>query len=82
MRTLKEKVKYNKERKTEFSQGYTLGVTMYSEYVRQNAEGKATINSIVAQSKAMAKDGDQWGKGVMCGMRDAGRERKKKHKEK
>ena len=44
MRTLKEKVKYNKERKTEFSQGYTLGVTMYSEYVRQNAEGKATIN--------------------------------------
>ncbi len=81
-RTVKEKVNYNKGRKTEFSGGYTLGVMLYNDYPKQNGEGKKTINSIVGDSKELAKAGDQWSKGVMCGMRDAANERKAKRKRK
>ena len=76
--TLEEKVNYNRNRDSNFSMGYVFGVTLYNDYVKMDKKTKATINSIVTNSKELARNGDEYGKGFMRGMRDAAKDRKEK----
>lgn len=77
-RTVDEKLKYNRERKTPFSSGYYLGVTLYSDYRKTDDEGKKITRELIDTSKSLALSGDDFGKGFMCGVRDAANERKAK----
>lgn len=80
-RTLKEKYDYNRARNDgEFSSGYCIGVTMYKDYVKGDDEYKKVIREFVDTSKELARDGDKFGKGVMCGYRDCANERKARQK--
>lgn len=78
--TIDEKVKFNAERGTSFGVGYSFAVGLYRDYPKSDAMKKATINSIFTNSKVLAQQGDPFGKGVMCGLRDAANERKAKKK--
>lgn len=77
-RTVDEKYEYNKNRNTPFSNGYTFGVTMYRHYLKAAPEHKADIKALIASSSKDARSGDQWSKGVMCAVRDAADERKRR----
>lgn len=80
MKTLKEKLAYNQSRNTEFSQGYCMGVKDYHNYVKLSEKDKKIHNESVDIFKSCASMGDQFAKGVMCGIRDAANERKAKKK--
>ena len=78
-RTLDEKLEYNRKRAdlgSSFSKNYVLGVLLYGEYPKTDAEGKATIKRIIDTEKEFARDGNEGSKGFMCGIRDAANERK------
>ena len=81
-RTVDEKLKYNDNRKTPFSVSYVIGVRIYRNYPKVNAEGKKTIDEIIQSAKELARKGDDTGKGILCGMRDAAKERKERKKRK
>ena len=72
-----EKVSYNKKKKGMFSVGYVFGVSLYRDYPKGDRELKKISESIVSEAKSMAKRGDLYSKGVMCGVRDAANERKR-----
>lgn len=76
MRTLKEKYSYNKSKRGEFSAGYCLGVDIYNDYPKGNDSLKSTYKSLITNAKKLALKGDSYGKGIMCGVRDAASERK------
>ncbi len=77
MRTLMEKLEYNKRRRSSFGVGYTTGVTLYSEYSKLDKESKRLVKETITDARELAKQGDKYGKGFMCGVRDAANERKK-----
>ncbi len=76
-----EKLVYNKKRKGLFSTGYVLGVEIYRGYSKGNKESKALTRGIISDSNDLARMGDEYGKGVMCGVRDAANERKARKKD-
>lgn len=79
--TVDEKYRYNKARNDgKFSSGYCIGVTMYKDYVKGDDEYKKIIREFVDTSKELARGGDKFGKGVMCGYRDSANERKARQK--
>lgn len=80
MRTLEEKLRYNSIRKTDFSFGYKLGVSIYKDYPKLNEKGKQEIKCLIDDYKDLARGGDKISKGFMCGIRDAANERKRKKK--
>lgn len=77
-RTLKDKLKYNSKRNTDFAFGYRLGVRMYKDYPKDTAKGKLETKRLIDGFKTLARGGDETSKGVMCGIRDAANERKGK----
>lgn len=77
-RTVDEKYEYNRKKNTPFSSGYTFGVTMYRLYSKAAAADKDNIKALIASSSENARSGDQWCKGVMCAVRDAANERKRR----
>ena len=79
-RTVDEKLKYNEGKKTPFSTGYKLAVFLYRNYVKGDAEMRASIKGSIDTSKELAKTGDELSKGFMCGIRDAANERKARQK--
>lgn len=76
VRTLKEKYDYNKRKSGEFSSGYCMGVDIYNDYPKGNDTLKSTYKSLITNAKYLALKGDSYGKGIMCGVRDAASERK------
>lgn len=79
-RTVEEKVNYNKQRKGLFSSGYVLGVSLYEDYSKSDDEMKKMTKSIIDNSKINARNGDEFGKGIMSGYRDKANERKERLK--
>lgn len=78
MKTLDEKLNYNKGQKTDFSFGYCLGVDMYKNYPKDTEKGKLETKRLIDNFRELAIWGDKISKGVMCGIRDAANERKRK----
>ena len=76
MRTVDEKLAYNRKQNSVFGVGYVLGVNIYREYPKVNAKDKAVIKDLISSASKNARNGEQWDKGVMCGVRDAANERK------
>lgn len=74
--TVDEKVKYNRKRNTDFGTGYVFGVNIYRDYSKVSAKDKATIKELISSARENARNGEQWDKGIMCGVRDAANERK------
>ena len=74
--TVDEKVIYNRQRNTEFSNGYVLGVAIYREYAKADKKMQATIKEVINGASENAKHGYKMDKGIMCGVRDAANERK------
>ena len=52
----------------------------YSDYKKMDSRGKQVISDIIGRNKRLARNGDEMGKGFMCGVRDAANERKSKQK--
>lgn len=77
-RTVEEKLRYNRGRKTSFSSAYCLGVSVYRDYPQADTKTKALIRQMIDQNKQAARTGDESAKGFMCGIRDAANERKGK----
>ena len=83
MKSVDEKLKYNKEQHTAFSFGYTFGVKAYRSYSTVNATQKKLIKADIDDNRRIAK-GDssrgsvQYAKGFMCAIRDCANERKSK----
>ena len=99
-RTFEEKVNYNEanSKKSDFSAGYSLAVTLYNSYVKLPNEGKQTVQRLfdnariglrAGQEKLKTANSDMarynakqsidYNKGMLCGMRDAANERKKRN---
>lgn len=79
MKTLTEKVAYNEKKKDGFSMGYCAGVRFYKNYGKGGAPvDKKAHNQYIDDMKDAAKRGYSYGKGFMCGIRDAANERKSK----
>ena len=76
-----EKLAYNRKRKGRFSTGYLLGVAIYRDYPKGDSVTKRNTKEIISDSNALARIGDDYGKGVMCGVRDAANERKARKKD-
>lgn len=76
-RTVEEKYKYNKGRKSEFAGGYCIGVDVYRNYVKMNDEGKNVVHKSIDAFMQNARKGDPLSKGIIAGYRDAANERKK-----
>ena len=76
--SFEDKIKYNKGRKSEFSQGYLVGATMYKDYPRLREVDRAFIRKRFDEEKIRARKGDAFAKGVVCALRDASQERKAK----
>lgn len=74
--TVDEKMAYNRKKNTMFSSGYILGVNIYREYPTASGKEKAVIKDIISSAKSNARSGEEWDKGIMCGVRDAANERK------
>ena len=74
--TVDEKLAHNRKKNTLFSAGYVLGVNIYRSYPKANAKDRATVKEIISSAREGAREGDEWNKGVMCGVRDAANERK------
>lgn len=80
MQSLDDKIKFNQKRGTQFSVGYILGVKQYRSYPQKDRKGKQTAKKAIDEFSKMAKNGDEFAKGIMCGIRDCANERKaKKH---
>lgn len=79
MRTLEEKVDYNSKRDNWFARGYVRGVRDYLGYGKLTSEGKEQFKKVLDVTKRNAQLGDDYSKGIMCGVRDAARERKAKN---
>lgn len=76
MQTLDDKIKFNQKRGTQFSVGYLLGVKQYRSYPQKDRQGKQKAKKAIDEFSKKAKSGDEFAKGIMCGIRDASRERK------
>ncbi len=76
MRTVDEKYAFNEKRKTEFGNGYCIGVTAYRNYGNCSAKDKAEQKRVFNDFARLARSGDEFGKGVMCALRDCANERK------
>lgn len=76
MTTLQKKLAFNKKRGTEFSAGYIMGVKTYQKYPLKDRKGKQTAKRAIDKFSQMARNGDEFAKGIMCGIRDAANERK------
>lgn len=81
-RTVEEKVKYNRERKTPFSYGYLWGVKAYRKYPQADKIEQKQILAEIDDYSKEARNGKgkarECAKGYMCGVRDAANERKGK----
>lgn len=79
MQSLDEKIKYNQKRGTQFSVGYVMGVKYYRSYPMKDEKGKRTVKKAIDEFSRQARGGDEFAKGIMCGIRDAANERKNKN---
>ncbi len=79
-RTVDEKLKYNKGKESGFSHGYCAGVTFYRNYGNVPFSERPKRNADIDEMRIVAKRGYSYGKGFMCGVRDAANERKEKVK--
>ncbi len=83
MKSVEEKLRYNKEVKSPFSFGYIFGVKAYRSYPTVNATQKKKIKADIDDNRKIAT-GDssrgsvQYAKGFMCAIRDCVNERKGK----
>ena len=80
MFSVDDKIRFNKKRVTQFSAGYIFGVKKYREYSLKDRKGRQTTKKAFDEFSRMAKSGDEFSKGIMCGIRDAANERKAKNK--
>lgn len=80
MQSLDEKIRYNQKRGTEFSVGYILGVKQYRSYPQKDKKGKRAAKKAIDEFLKQARGGDEFCKGIMCGIRDAANERKARRK--
>lgn len=86
MRTLQEKIDYNRKCSTsdQFSAGYIIGITMYKDYPKLDDKGKAEMRKMISDYNKIASGKDRnsiatkLSKGIMCGIRDSANERKRK----
>lgn len=78
MQKLDDKIRFNQKRGTPFSVGYILGVKQYRSYPQKDRKGKQTAKKAIDEFSKMAKNGDEFAKGIMCGIRDCANERKAK----
>lgn len=86
MKTLKEKVDYNRKRSSsdQFAAGYIIGVTMYNDYPKLDDKGKAETRNMIGDYNKIANGKDRnstaikLSKGIMCGIRDSANERKRR----
>ncbi|MCI8988811.1 MAG: hypothetical protein HFK05_03545 [Clostridia bacterium] len=78
MKTLEEKLNYNKSQNTDFSFGYRMGVDIYKNYPKETEKGKRETKQLIDNFRETAVAGDSISKGFMCGIRDAANERKRK----
>lgn len=80
-RTLNEKYEYNQKRGGTFGNAYCLAVDIYRDYFKMNKEDKAVVKKLIGQEKELARYSDMIrSKGFMCGIRDAAKERKARHR--
>lgn len=78
MQSLEEKIRFNQKRGTLFSVGYIMGVKYYRGYPKKDTRGKRTVKKAFDEFSRQARSGDEFAKGIMCGVRDAANERKAK----
>lgn len=78
MQSIDDKIKYNQKRGTQFSVGYIMGVRQYRSYPQKDRRGRQKAKMAIDEFSKMAKSGDEFAKGIMCGIRDAANERKAK----
>ena len=78
MKTLDEKLNYNKSQNTDFSFGYRMGVDIYKNYPKETEMGKLETKRLIDNFRETAVASDKISKGFMCGIRDAANERKRK----
>lgn len=79
-RSVKEKLEFNQNKKTDFAFGYRLGVALYRDYPKYDKKGKAEAKRTIDSFNLLARSGDEISKGVMCAYRDCAQERKAKKK--
>ncbi len=78
MLSVDDKIKFNKKRGSQFSVGYILGVKQYRNYPYKDRKGKQTAKKAIDEFARQARNGDEFAKGIMCGIRDCANERKAK----
>lgn len=79
IQSLDDKIKFNQKRGTQFSIGYIMGVKQYRNYSQKDRKGKRTAKKAIDEFSKQARNGDEFAKGIMCGIRDAANERKQKN---
>lgn len=78
MFSVDDKIKFNKKRGSLFGGGYILGVKQYRSYALKDRKQKQVAKKAMDEFSRLAKNGDLFYKGYMCGVRDAANERKAK----
>ena len=81
-RSVEEKLAFNKKRGTAFSAGYITGVKVYRNYPQKDRKGKLMVKKGIDEFSRQAKSGDEFAKGIMCGIRDSANERKERERAK
>ena len=81
-RTVDEKLKYNKDNKSDFASGYRIGVSIYRDYPKLGEKDRQQTKQIIDGYKDLARSGNELSKGFMCGIRDAANERKARQQKK
>ena len=80
MFSIDDKIKFNKKRGSLFGSGYILGVKQYRKYALKDRKQKQVVKKAIDEFSKMARNGYEFAKGIMCGIRDAANERKAKKK--
>ena len=85
MRTVDEKVRYNREQRTPFSYGYTWGAKAYLRYPLADKAERKRILAEIDDYKEQALHGKgkarECAKGYMCAVRDCANERKARERQ-
>ena len=80
MFSVDDKIKFNRKRGSLFGSGYIFGVKQYRGYALKDRKQKQIAKKAMDEFFKMARNGDEFAKGIMCGVRDAANERKAKKK--
>lgn len=65
MKTLDEKLNYNKSQNTDFSFGYRMGVDIYKNYPKETEMGKLETKRLIDNFRETAVAGDKISKGFI-----------------